>query len=143
MKDRWPKSTGDAICAPFVQDARLKEVSKRAFTLRDLFKVKSQPQLLKAVRKKTVIGEGGEFRQTAPDDADHEPHNLATYLSKLYTLLLAYAIVGARPFTWCVGGLAGVIALAMLHMRAGGVWGRPGGPGRCLDIPWARRGKSN
>ena len=74
-----------------------KEVDKRLLTLRDVWKVRTQAQLLRAVRKTTVIGDGVAFQHQIPqEEPDREPQSLHVYLNKLFALLLGYAIVGAK-----------------------------------------------
>ena len=72
-----------------------KELSKRTLTLRDIWKVKSQSQLLRATRKKTVLGEGVEVMHPTAEDDGREPATLVTYLNKLYILMVGYATAGS------------------------------------------------
>ena len=71
-----------------------KEVSKRALSMRDLWKNKSQAQMLKATRKRTALTDGVDLLSAEPEDDGHEPHTLHVYLSKLFMQLLAHTVVG-------------------------------------------------
>ena len=71
-----------------------KEIDKRALTLRDVFKMKSQSQMQRSVRKKTVLGDGIEALLPEAQD-EKETQTLQIYMAKLHSLLLGYAIVGA------------------------------------------------
>ena len=52
--------------------------------------------MLRAQRKKSTIGGGVEISHPEPEELN-EAHNLRSYLDKLFMLLLAYAIAGAKP----------------------------------------------
>ena len=75
-----------------------KELEKRALTMRDIWKVKSQAQFQRANRKKTSIG-GGVDILAGIEEIDTDRHDLQTYLDKLLTLLIGYAVVGAKQLT--------------------------------------------
>ena len=76
-----------------------KEVDKRAITMRDLWKVKTQSQLLRAVRRKTQLGDGVEVLHPTAEDEGREVQSISNYLTKLHSLLLAYAIVGSKALS--------------------------------------------
>ena len=74
-----------------------RELEKKQLTMREVFKVKSQAQQMKAQKKSTPVGGGMSFTYEQPDEHQREEAmNLRLYLDKLYTLMVAYAVVGAR-----------------------------------------------
>jgi len=77
-----------------------KEITKKLLTFRDVWKIKSQGQLLKATRKKTIIADGLEMVQ-GDVEGESEIKTIREYLSKLFTLMLAYAVAGATAVEGC------------------------------------------
>ena len=73
-----------------------KELDKRALTVRDIWKVRSQAQQMKAQRKKQSLGAGIDILHAVAEDDKSGPQTLREYLDKLFTLMLAYAMVGAK-----------------------------------------------
>ena len=74
-----------------------KEIDKKLLTLRDVWKVRTQAQLVRATRKTTLLTEGIEISHNAPqEDEAPGPQTIQVYMNKLFTLLLGYAVVGAK-----------------------------------------------
>ena len=68
-------------------------MAKRMLCVFNLWKVKSLQFQLHTNQRKRKLGEG-LFTEEADED-DAAPHDVDTYLDKLHTLLLAYAIAGS------------------------------------------------
>ena len=75
----------------------VREVSKRALTTREIWKVKTQAQMLKAERRKEQISDGAQILYGEAADDVKETQNVPAYLNKLFTLMLAYAMAGSTP----------------------------------------------
>ena len=73
-----------------------KELDKRLLSPKEVWKVKSQSQMQKQVRKVTAVGDMS-WTLPMPEDDKREPATIQVYLQKLHTLMLAYAIAGAKP----------------------------------------------
>ena len=76
-----------------------REMDKRLLRMQDVFKVRSQAQMSRAQKKKTVLDEGVEVTHNEADDHTYEAQTLKAYLSKLLTLIIAYVVAGSRRLT--------------------------------------------
>ena len=73
-----------------------RELEKRLLSIKDVFKVKTQAQQLRASRKRTKVGEDLVLVSGEPDEAEAAP-TLHNYLMLHLTLMLAYAKAGSKP----------------------------------------------
>lgn len=72
-----------------------REMEKRMLCVYNLWKVKSLQFQLHCTQKKRKLGDG--LYTDEVDDEEPASHDADSYLDKLHTLLLAYAIAGASP----------------------------------------------
>ena len=72
-----------------------REMDKRMLCVFNLWKVKSLQFQLHCTQKKRKLGEG--LYTDEVDDEEPATHDVDTYLDRLHTLMLAYAIAGAAP----------------------------------------------
>ena len=63
---------------------------------KDIWKTKSQAQTQRAARKRTKVSENLELLTDQQDDEDDQIQNVTVFLSKLFTLLLAYTMAGSK-----------------------------------------------
>ena len=75
-----------------------KEMDKRMLGVTNVWKVKTQAMQLKAVWKKTKLGDIEVLHGDAGDD-DEPRRDVAHYMSSLLSLLIAYSIPGAKSRT--------------------------------------------
>ncbi len=73
-----------------------KVLDKRLLMPKDVWKTKTQAQQQKAVRKQQKVAENVEILTHEPEEEDDDTPGLALYLSKLFTLLLAYSVAGVK-----------------------------------------------
>jgi hypothetical protein len=73
-----------------------RELSKRMLSVRDVWKTKTLSFQQTSSRKRAKVGDSIEVITSIPEEEEMVEQNLGTYMSLLYTLLLAYAFAGIK-----------------------------------------------
>ena len=91
-KMSWPPEVApaDALVSRLVR-----ELDKRALSVRDVAKVRTQAQQQRAVRKRTKLADGVEML-SAEAEEEGSCSTLYAYLANLLTLLIAYSKAGSK-----------------------------------------------
>ena len=73
----------------------VREIGKRTLGLREIFKVRTQAHLQRAVRKRTKLANGFDMLSAEAEEQEVR-HTLQNYLCGLNTLMIAYRMSGSR-----------------------------------------------
>ena len=74
-----------------------KELSRRMLQIHDVYKTRTLVHGFMASRKKQKLGEGFEVLLPEQEEDQDPKRNVGTYLSLLFSLMVAYARAGCRP----------------------------------------------
>ena len=93
-RNAWPP---DVMPSDQIISRIYRELAVRLLSVRDVWRTKCLADQLRSSRRSIALPEGAELRLPEDKDEERGAQNFETYMSLLWTLLLAYAVVGARP----------------------------------------------
>ena len=93
-RNAWPPEVqpGDQLISRI-----FREVSARLLSVREVWKVKCLADQLRSSRRSIPLASGADIRLPEEQSEEHAAQTYDAYMALLWTLLLACAIVGARP----------------------------------------------
>ena len=74
----------------------VRELDKRTLGVREVFKVRTQAQQQRGMRKRTKLANGIEMLSAEAEEQEVR-HTTQNYLAGLHTLLIAYSKAGSKP----------------------------------------------
>ena len=92
-KMTWPP---DMSPADTVVSRIVRELDKRTLGVREVFKVRTQAQQQRGMRKRTKLANGIEMLSAEAEEQEVR-HTTQNYLAGLHTLLIAYSKAGSKP----------------------------------------------
>ncbi|CAK0877552.1 unnamed protein product [Prorocentrum cordatum] len=93
-RNSWPP---DVMPSDQMISRIYRELAARLLSVRDAWKTKCLADQLRSSRKCIPLPEGAELKLPEDKGEERGAHNYKAYMSLLWTLLLAYAMVGAWP----------------------------------------------
>ena len=92
-KMTWPP---DMSPADTVVSRIVRELDKRTLGVREVFKIRTQAQQQRGMRKRTKLANGIEMLSAEAEEQEVR-HTTQNYLAGLHTLLIAYSKAGSKP----------------------------------------------